>query len=520
MSTTLGPTTAARAQGVRLRAWLRTRAIAVPTAAGLFAVLVTAIGSWIPSLWGDEAASALSAQRSLPSFLHEVAHVDAVHAVYYAGLHVWVALFGASPFSLRFPSAIATGVMVAGVVVLVRLVTARPVHRASWRLPLIAGAIAMMLPRLDYAGVEARGYSWTAAFAVWIVIIGVATLTGRLGAGLGWSWFAVVLGVGTALNLYLGSLIVVIGCLVVLWHPRGERRVQLLRWGWSSLVAVALASPIIVLGALEHGQVAFLAHRPMPPSSWLVNQWFFTNPYAALGWLLLIAAVIVVMLRRTPRPQRRLGLAAVLWAGIPSAFLIGTISTLHNYSPRYLTFTAPAVAILMALAVEVVFRSWRPAGAALLVVVLGAAVPSYAMQRTPNAENNSDWAQVGAVIAANAQPGDQVAFDQVVRPSRRPENAYRVYPTDFRNVTAPQIEVPYTAEPTWHDKVMKISTAASRDLFTAGTVFAVEANYPGEGVLDVSGVPSLEESGYHVVRHWQLHSDLVFELDRDGVEQP
>ena len=512
MSIALGSGRVTRRQEFRLRAWLRTPAVAVPLASGLLAVFVTVLGSWIPSLWGDEAASALSAQRSLPSFLHEVTHVDAVHAVYYAGLHVWVALFGASPFALRFPSALATGVTVAGVVVLVRLFS------RSWRLPLLAAAFAVALPRLNFAGIEARGYAWTAAFATWMVVAAILALSGRVPARVGWAWFAVLSGVGTALNLFVGSLIVVVGCLALVSGP--GRSLQLRRWGISSVVALVMASPVVLFGTLERHQVAFLAHRAVPASTWIANQWFGGSGwFALLGWIMLLAAVLICAVRRDRSLDRGLGLAALLWAGLPSAFLIGTITTLHNYTPRYLTFTGPAVAILFALVVDAVFRSWRPAGIAALVLVLGASVPVFVAQRGPYAENGSDWAQVGAVISANARPGDQAAFDDVVRSSRRPENAWRLYPRDFRDVSVPQLVTPYTARPGWADKLMTIEDAAAQHRFTSGTVFAVEADFPHEGVLDIGGVPSLEESGYHVVRHWRLHSDLVFELDRDGVDR-
>jgi len=508
MTTAVDLTRRPAASGFRLRSALRAPDVAVPGIAGILAVIITALWSWVPSLWGDEAASDLSAQRSLPSFLHEITHVDAVHAVYYAGLHLWVALAGTSPFALRFPSAVAVGVAAAGVVVLARLFT------REWRLPLIAAALTAALPRLDFAGIEARGYAWTAAFAVWIMIVAVATLQGRITPTRGWTWFAVLGGVGTALNLYLGSLVFITGFLAALW--RGERT-QLRHWAVAGAVALALASPVIVFGALERKQVAFLAHRSVPPHAWLVNQWFGYSLFAVIGWLALLAAVALVVLRRRPELDRGLGAVALLWAGVPSAFLIGTISTLHNYTPRYLTFTAPAVALLMALAIDAVFRHWKPAGVAVLTAVLLAAVPSYVSQRTPNAENESDWGQVGAVIAANAQPGDQIAFDATVRPSRRPQNAWRTYPQDFQNVSVPQLVTPYWARTSWSDHLMTIEDAASQHLFTTGTVFAVIADFPDEGVIDTGGIPALEAAGYHVVREWHLNSDEVFQLDRTGV---
>src|SRR5690349_3756517 len=74
---------------------------------GVFAAVVSATGSWIPSLWGDEAASVLSAMRPPESLVAMLGHVDAVHGAYYFGLQLWVDLFGAEPFAVRLPSAIA-----------------------------------------------------------------------------------------------------------------------------------------------------------------------------------------------------------------------------------------------------------------------------------------------------------------------------------------------------------------------------------------------------------------------------
>lgn len=52
--------------------------------------MASVIESWIPSFWGDEAASVISANRPLDSLLEMLGHVDAVHGVYYFALHAWV----------------------------------------------------------------------------------------------------------------------------------------------------------------------------------------------------------------------------------------------------------------------------------------------------------------------------------------------------------------------------------------------------------------------------------------------
>src|ERR1700712_2154585 len=94
------------------------RDVIVAVMVGAAAVSASAIGSANASFWGDEAASVLSAQRSLPSLISMVLHVDAVHGLYYLALHFWIDAFGASPFSVRFPSALGVGATVTGLVLL------------------------------------------------------------------------------------------------------------------------------------------------------------------------------------------------------------------------------------------------------------------------------------------------------------------------------------------------------------------------------------------------------------------
>ena len=108
------PTTGERADPRRLGVWA--------AVVGVLAVAASAAGSWIPSLWGDEAASLMSATRPLGSLWHMLSYVDAVHGLYYLGLHGWIDVFGPSPFSIRFPSALAIGVCTTAVVWLLSLI--------------------------------------------------------------------------------------------------------------------------------------------------------------------------------------------------------------------------------------------------------------------------------------------------------------------------------------------------------------------------------------------------------------
>ncbi|WBM80753.1 glycosyltransferase family 39 protein [Cryobacterium breve] len=106
---------------------------------GVLGLVISVAASWNPSYWGDEAASVMSAERSLPSLFRMLGTIDAVHGAYYLMLHFWIDLFGASEFSTRLPSAIAIGVATAGTFTLARMLTGA---RVAW----IAAIVFAVLP--------------------------------------------------------------------------------------------------------------------------------------------------------------------------------------------------------------------------------------------------------------------------------------------------------------------------------------------------------------------------------------
>ncbi|MCU1513328.1 MAG: hypothetical protein JWO10_418, partial [Microbacteriaceae bacterium] len=146
----------------------RSRATA-PAIVGLFGFLISAAGSWIPSVWYDEAATITSASRSWTELWREIQHVDAVHAAYYSLMHVVFWVFGYSPLTLRLPSAVAVGVTAALIVVLVR-------RLADARTAVIAGILFCMLPRTTWMGGEGRSYAISALLAVVLTLAFVAAL--------------------------------------------------------------------------------------------------------------------------------------------------------------------------------------------------------------------------------------------------------------------------------------------------------------------------------------------------------
>ncbi|HEY1440612.1 MAG TPA: hypothetical protein VGF65_07195, partial [Mycobacterium sp.] len=100
------------------------------------------------------------------------------------------------------------------------------------------------------------------------------------------------------------------------------------------------------------------------------------------------------------------------WIVLPTAFIV-IYSAIGEpmYYPRYLIFTAPAAAVVLALCIAMIARKpWPMAGVVLLCAV--AALPDYLFtQRWPYAKEGWDYSQVADLISSHAAPGDCLMVD-------------------------------------------------------------------------------------------------------------
>lgn len=501
----------------------RTRSWSLPLLLGLATALVSATGSWIPSLWGDEGTSVLSAQRSWSSLFRMTQHVDAVHGLYYAGLHLWVELFGASAASVRFPSALAAGAATAAVVLIVR-------ELADTRTALLAGVVCCTLPRITYAGEEARSYAFSAALAGWTLWVLVRLLTGRARGRRWWIAYTALLTVSIWVFLFSALLLAVHA--VVVASVRPERRF-VRRWLAAVLSTTVLTGPLAVAGASESGQIAFLAHRmTVTWRSVTVGLWFTSTSCAVLAWALILLALtsaVRTVLRRRRRsgtgdhaagpaaaralPPVSLTVVAAAWLLVPVTLLLLANVVHPVFSGRYLTASAPAAAILVALGVaRVGALVRRPVPVVLLgaVLVTAVAAPVWFEQRGPYAKNDSDWADISATVGAHAQTGDAVVFDESTRPSRDPRLALHTYPDGFRRVRDVTLETPYWQRDTWRDAAYTPAEAAARGRFDGvRRVWSVE--YAISGRADEYGVADLVQLGYRAVQTFHEHRSTITE---------
>ncbi len=378
----------------------------VPIGVGVVAFLISVAGIAVPSLWYDEAATVTSASRSWAQLWAEIHTVDAVHAAYYAGMHLVFDVFGYTPTSLRMPSAIATGIAGALVVVLARQLTGP-------RIALVAGLVFCMLPRVTWLGTEGRSYAITVVLAALLTIVLVhasRTIRRRW-----WVVYGLLVVVSCVVFIYL-ALIVVAHAVTMLWRlisarislpagkafPQGAARMSQ-RW----LMAAAFAGLVLlpfgfaVIG--QNGQLHWLkpiGSQTLPQV--FGSQWFYDDVwFSVLAWVLLAAGSVIVVRRFHSRFQE-LSTSAVLLPAlvVPTlVLLLATAVYTPLYTPRYLSMCLPFVAIVIAAAIGAL--PTRTTGVLVLAALLCLSIPKMIAQRQPAAKENTAWEQVAEVIAAD-----------------------------------------------------------------------------------------------------------------------
>jgi mannosyltransferase len=383
-----------------------------PWLMAVVAAVISAAWACRPSLWFDEGATiSASASRTLPELWKLLGHIDAVHGLYYLLMHGWFAVFPPTEFWSRLPSALAIGTAAAGITVFTKQFVP---GRAT---ALCAGAVFAILPRTTWAGMEARSYAFAAAAAVWLTVLLVAAV--RRNRPRLWLCYALGLMLSILLNLNLVLLVLVYAAMLPLLAPEKCRKSPVIWWAVSSAVAVGIMTPFIVFA---HGQIWQV--NWIYPVSWhyafdiILRQYFdHSVPFAILTAVLIVGAIVARLAgaRGPAGDVRELLIIGAAWIVIPTGLTV-VYSAISEpvYFPRYLIFTAPAAAVVLAVCVVTIARKpWPIAGAVLVFAV--AALPNYLFtQRWPYAKEGWDYSQVADLISSHAAPGDCLMADNTV----------------------------------------------------------------------------------------------------------
>jgi mannosyltransferase len=497
------------------------RAMLDPLIVGVLAAAVSLGGAGRPSFWYDEAATiSASYSRSLGQLWQMLRNVDAVHGLYYLLMHGWFQIFPPTEFWSRAPSGLAIGGAAAGLVVLGKQFSSRTVAVAS-------GVVCAILPRTTWAGIEARPYAFSMMAAVWLTV--VLVYAARRNNTAAWLSYGIVLAISTLLDVYLVLLFLAHVAFICAFQR--SQRVPV-RFAATSVVVGIAVAPFMVVAVGQTHQISWLApigHRTIEDVT--VQQYFERSPPFALLSALVVAAAIVWWLRKSAQlteSDRQLLTLAIAWLVIPTALIVIWSALVHPiYTPRYLTFTAPAMALVLGVCIAAVAR--RPwAAAALIGLFALAAAPNYVLaQRSPYAKYGMDYSQVADLITAKAAPGDCLLVNDTVtfmpapmRPlmAARPD-AYRKLvdltlwqrATDRNDVFDTNLVPEVVSKPLSQCRVVWIITQADQSMPTHQQGTTIPPG-PGFGTTPAYAVP--HDLGFRLVERWQFNLVQVIKAVR------
>ncbi len=437
-------------------------------------------------------------------------NVDAVHGLYYVLMHGWFQVFPPTEFWSRAPSGLAVGGAAAGVVVLGKQLSSRTVAAAS-------GVVFAILPRTTWAGIEARPYALSMMAAVWVTVLLV--VAARRESRWLWLCYGIGLAISILLDLYLALLL--IAHVVFVFAFRRSRTI-VVPFVITSLLTVCVLAPFVreVVGQVQ--QIKWIAPIGRRTIEDVVIQQYFERspPFAVLSALVVVAAVILwLKASGLAEADRQLLTLAVAWLVVPTVLIVAWSAVAHPiYTPRYLSFTAPAMALALGVCIgALAVKPWMATAVVILLAV--AATPNYLLaQRNPYAKYGMDYSQVADLITAKAAPGDCLLVNDTVtfmpapmRPlmAARP-GAYRKLvdltlwqrATDRNEVFDTNLIPEVVAKPLSHCGVVWIITQADKSMPAHEQGPAVPPG-PEYGATPAFAVP--HDLGFRLVERWQFN---------------
>ncbi|MDQ1530155.1 MAG: mannosyltransferase [Microbacteriaceae bacterium] len=476
-------------------------------AIGVAATLISAAWSWVPAVWRDEVATIAAATRTWSAFAGPIQQTDVVHALYYAVMHLWFALVGYTPFTLRLPSALAVGATAAAVTILGRSLAGRWVGLAS-------GIVAAVLPSLVWAGGEGRSFAFTALFATLAtgaLLHALRTTPGRTGWALVAPWVAYGALLALSVAVFVDSLLLGVAHLVTALLLGGRR--VLVPLGAALAAAAVVVAPLLIMAAGQTGQISWISSLTWrsTPHQVAVGQWFRTDLVAWVALALVVAGTVLGLIR-AGREVSRTGLSvlavALPWAVLPPlALLVVSLVASPMYVTRYLTFTTPAVALILGLAAAALPR---PLTIVALVLLAAVAVPQIVVDRSPRAKDRSDLSLAADLVASarasdpERTPAGIVYGDYHTFGSMTTSVAEIAYPSAFRGLTDLTALRPITSSDTAREPRTTVGAAVPKMRRLNTVWFLLTTDAPPHGLripaAKLRGLGFKETGDYHVAR--------------------
>ncbi len=364
---------------------------AVPAAVGLAACLAAV---WHQVLWQDELATFTASTRSLSDLIDLARERDVVLAPYYGLMHVWTEVFGASPTSLRLPSALLTAAA-AGMTALIgfRLF-------GRWA-GMLGGLVLALLPIASEFGQEARPY----ALALFLAALSTLLLLRALESPrpLRWGAYGACI---AALGLAQFTALALVGAhaVVVALRQREIRDPRLAGWLIACAGAALVLAPLAYVAFGQTEQVASVAETSLDSIAALPGPLFGATA---------VAIAIVGLAALAPLGERGSGVHIALALALVPVVVIVVISLgVPVFRPRYLLFTVVGWALLAGAALG---RFPKPAAAAVLLALVAVGLPAQLQVRSgTQGANQPDYGAIARILEARGRPGDAI-----VMPSER-----------------------------------------------------------------------------------------------------
>ncbi|MEU8997510.1 glycosyltransferase family 39 protein [Streptomyces caniferus] len=384
--------------------------------------LMLFLGAWgirrQDAIWRDEAVTWDMAHRSLADLWPTLQHVDVVHGLYYALMHLWfrvyeVILGGAfgDAVGLRLPSVAAMTAAAAGVALLGERLVGR-------RAGLLAGCTFALIPVVQQYAQEGRSYATVCALVVWagcLLVLAAARPRRKL-----WLGYTALMLVACLLHEFASLALPAHGAAVVL--ARLPRRV-FRAWLLSAFTTLAGLAPLAVFSTRQSAQI-----------SWLM----WPDPVQLLTFAVLavlgVGCARVRVRSRGPIGLRALGIPLLL---LPTLLLLLLSHVEPAYVDRYVLYYVVGFALLAGAALA---RLLRPVGeggqtrgkrlrwAVTVVLVPVVLLPVNVHLRSPDSRVD-DVTAIAHAVREVAEPGDGLLF----MPSRR--RIWRAtLPRDFRGL--------------------------------------------------------------------------------------
>jgi mannosyltransferase len=432
-----------------------------------------------PALWADELATWGMVSAPWSQTWQVLQHTDATLGFYYALMHLWVSLVGASDVMLRLPSVLA---MAASAGLIARLGT----RLASPRVGLLSGLVFAVLPTTSRYAQEARPYALVVFAAVLCSLALVRVLDRpRVGRLLAYALATALLGLLHPIAL----LLIPAHALVVL----AVRRSVMPRWLLAAGAGMLPALPALYLGSHQTAQVAWIG----PPTSSSLTAYPAMLLGSAVGAGMILALAMYAVSTRHP---------AVLytsWAVVPAVGLFAASQLTAMWLPRYLLFTTPAWALLAGTALG---RSRLVRGATALALVAAVGVTAQISARKPDGHLQATREAAG-LIAAQMKPSDAIVYSSHDSGATVYGTSDRVgrdlvahyIPTDRRPVDVLQVVPQRTS-----GRVRALEcTNVARCLRNVHRIWVLRLGHQGDPLQDLGGTKgAVFRSRYYVSRVW------------------